>query len=242
MDERRFDGVWIPREIWLDDRLNALEKVILTEIHSLDKGEDHCWAGNEYLAQFCQCSTSKVTKAVSKLIELGYVKVHSFDGRIRRLRSCIVFCTLQSSKKYDSAEQNLLPTNTKNSLEDKHTQRKNAKSVFTEGFDDFWAVYPRAVNKQKAREAWAKLKPDEVIRDKIISDIRRRKNGEWDDIEARYIPHPSTYLNQRRWEDETSAGEKVEREVERDRPLEEVLHHGEDINPEDFGFTPCGGW
>lgn len=225
MEERRFDGVWIPSEIWLDDRLNALDKVILTEIHSLDKGDEHCWAGNDYLAQFCQCSTSKVTKTVSKLIDLGYVKVHSFDGRIRRLRSCITFCTSQNSKKYDSAEQNILPTNITNSLKDKHTPRKSATSVFTEGFDDFWAEYPRPVAKQKAREAWSKVKPDEGVRESILADVRRRKAGEWKDIEERYIPHPSTYLNQRRWEDEP----------ERDREPEKSYGlYCENLSPEEF--------
>lgn len=202
MEERRFDGVWIPREIWLDNRLNALDKVILTEIHSLDNGEEHCFAGNEYLAEFCQCSTSKVTKTVSKLIELGYIKVHSFDGRIRRLRSCITIHTTQNSKMYDSDEQNVLPINITSSEKIKNTQRKREKSVFSDGFDDFWSAYPRPVKKKTAFEVWSKLKPDEELRKKIIADINRRKSSEWSNIEERYIPHPSTYLNQRRWEDE----------------------------------------
>ena len=70
MADRAFRGVWIPREIWLDDRLNALEKFILVEIDSLDSGEDHCWKSNENLAEFCQCSATKVSNAVSKLIKL----------------------------------------------------------------------------------------------------------------------------------------------------------------------------
>lgn len=86
---RDFKGVWIPKEIWLNENLTMLEKVILTEIDSLDN-EEHCVAGNEYLAQFCQCSIPKVTQAVKKLTELGYIEVVSFDGRHRRLRSCIL--------------------------------------------------------------------------------------------------------------------------------------------------------
>jgi hypothetical protein len=58
MDEnkREFKGVWIPREVWLDRRLNALEKVILIEIDSLDSTERGCYASNKYIAEFCQCS------------------------------------------------------------------------------------------------------------------------------------------------------------------------------------------
>lgn len=86
MVEREFKGVWIPREIWLDEKLNMLEKGILTEIDSLDN-ENGCSAGNSYLAKFCQCSETKVSTAISKLIELEYIYVKSFDGRTRILKS-----------------------------------------------------------------------------------------------------------------------------------------------------------
>ena len=84
---RDFKGVWIPKEIWLDENLTVIEKVILVEIDSLDN-EDHCVASNDYLAEFCQCSEGKVSAAVKKLVELGYIEVVSFDGRHRRLKSC----------------------------------------------------------------------------------------------------------------------------------------------------------
>lgn len=89
MDEqqREFKGVWIPKEIWLDERLNALDKMILTEIDSLDKEETGCYASNQYLAKFCQCSESKVSLSISKLIKLNYIYLESFDGRKRVLRS-----------------------------------------------------------------------------------------------------------------------------------------------------------
>ena len=70
-NERDFKGVWIPKTVWLDERLNALDKVILTEIDSLDCGERGCYASNQHIADFCQCSESKVSKAISKLIGLS---------------------------------------------------------------------------------------------------------------------------------------------------------------------------
>ena len=90
MDEfafsRDFKGVWFPREVWLDTRLDMVEKGILIEIHSLDN-KDGCIASNEYLAKFCQTSETKVTRTISKLIDLGYIRVKSFNGRIRTLKS-----------------------------------------------------------------------------------------------------------------------------------------------------------
>ena len=123
MPERDFKGVFIPASVWLDERLNALEKVILTEIDSLD-GEKGCWAGNDYISQFCQCSASKVSKAVSKLIELGYVRVESFNGRNRVLRICLAKNTRQSSRICEADEQNLPQSNIKNNIENKEKRKR----------------------------------------------------------------------------------------------------------------------
>lgn len=105
--ERGFKGIWIPREIWEDTNLNMLEKGILMEIDSLDSSDSGCYATNDYLANFCQCSGSKVSSAISKLIKLGYIECVSFDGRRRQLKSCIAFSKRQPTKNYKAAEQNL---------------------------------------------------------------------------------------------------------------------------------------
>lgn len=86
-ENRDFKGVWIPKEIWLDERLNATEKIIFVEIDSLDSTERGCWASNDYIAAFCQCSARTVSAAISKLTKLGYIYVQSFDGRQRELKS-----------------------------------------------------------------------------------------------------------------------------------------------------------
>ena len=97
-EKRQFKGVWIPKEVWLDSRLNALEKVILVEIDSLDNEEVGCYASNQYLADFCQCSGSKVSNAVSKLIKIGYIYLKNFDGRQRILKSRLANSVRQTLK------------------------------------------------------------------------------------------------------------------------------------------------
>lgn len=82
---RDFKGVWIPRDVWLNTELSALEKVIFVEIDSLD-GEDGCWASNAYLAKFCQCSKDKITQTVKKLQEMNYIEVTNIDGRSRIIK------------------------------------------------------------------------------------------------------------------------------------------------------------
>ena len=111
-DNRDFKGVWIPKEVWLDTRLNALDKVILMEIDSLDQGEKGCYASNEHLATFCQCSKTKVSTAISKLIECGYVYIQNFDGRKRELKSRLSNSERQSIKICNADIQNLKESNT----------------------------------------------------------------------------------------------------------------------------------
>lgn len=85
-NQRQFQGIWIDKTLWLDKRLNALEKIIYAEIQSLDDEETGCFASNEYLAEFCQCSVPKISIAISKLIKLGYLELKSFNGRKRVLK------------------------------------------------------------------------------------------------------------------------------------------------------------
>ena len=84
---RDFKGIWIPKEVWLDTRLGALDKIILVEIDSLDANEEGCYASNQYLADFCQCTETKISTSVSKLIQLRYIEILKFDGRKRFLKS-----------------------------------------------------------------------------------------------------------------------------------------------------------
>lgn len=202
MADRDFKGVWIPKDVWLDTNLTMLEKGILVEIDSLDISDDGCWASNEYLATFCQCSIPKVASAVSKLVDLGYIKRESFDGRRRKLKSCLSFFRRQTYKNYKADLKKVDANNTTINQEIIHTPRKSAKTVFTDGFDEFWAVYPKKDAKQAAVKAWMKLKPDDELKQAIIAGVQRDIDGRWKGAERRYIPNPASYLNGGRWEDE----------------------------------------
>lgn len=130
---RDFKGVWIPKEIWLNEELTLLEKIIFVEIDSLDN-ENHCTAGNEYFATFCNCSESKVSKAIKKLKELGMIEELSFDGRHRKLR--VVKNAMQDSKKCEAESQNLQSNNIDNNTNSKTTvvsKDTTTKSDFTFG-------------------------------------------------------------------------------------------------------------
>lgn len=92
-DTRDFKGIFIPREIWLNPRLTLIDKGVLAEIDSLDRGdEDGCYASNKHFAEMFGCSERQVSASVKKLLTLGYVSFIRTDGRRRYLRSCIKMC------------------------------------------------------------------------------------------------------------------------------------------------------
>lgn len=82
------------------------------------------------------------------------------------------------------------------------TPRKRGDDV-PAGFDEFWSAYPRKVSKPQALKAWRKLSPDTQALQAILAGIERdRRSEQWLRDGGQFIPHPATWLNGRRWEDE----------------------------------------
>lgn len=68
-----------------------------------------------------------------------------------------------------------------------------------DGFERFWAAYPRKDKKKEARQVWDKLKPSEDLLQTMLAAIEEQKRGRnW--IEG-YIPQPPTWLRGERWTD-----------------------------------------
>jgi hypothetical protein len=80
---------------------------------------------------------------------------------------------------------------------------RSAPSWMPERFEGFWKFYPRGEAKQSAMDAWDKLKPDDALIATIgRALVRQKATEEWK--RGVGIPYASTYLNQRRWEDEAT--------------------------------------
>ena len=81
-NERQFKGVWIPKEIWINDNLNLQEKCFLTEINSLDNEERGCFALNEHFAEFFNLSKNRCSEVIKSLQDKGYIDVnYKYDGK-----------------------------------------------------------------------------------------------------------------------------------------------------------------
>lgn len=80
--------------------------------------------------------------------------------------------------------------------------------MYTDEFMQFWKAYPRHTAKAAAFKAWSKLKPDAAMIEMIAQAlIKQRYSDQWLSG-PQFIPHASTWLNQRRWEDEMPQSKK----------------------------------
>lgn len=191
--ERDFKGIWISKEIWLDTRLNSLEKCILAEIDSLDSEERGCYASNDYLAEFCQCSATKVSKAISKLIELEYLFVESFDGRQRVLKSKFTKNAKQPCKICKAEMQNVQESNIDNNKSNNNILQAEAIIAY---------LNEKAGTRFKPVESnlkfiKARLKDNSIERLKAVIDLKVK---EWRGTKMQPYLRPETLFNATKFE------------------------------------------
>lgn len=74
-------------------------------------------------------------------------------------------------------------------------------------FEEFWKQYPRKEGKQNAMKAFEKMCNSEDTYKAIMDGLQKRVKLDWSrrpPEEKKFIPHPSSWLNQSRWLDEVT--------------------------------------
>jgi hypothetical protein len=76
----------------------------------------------------------------------------------------------------------------------------------TDVFELFWSGYPRRIGKAKAREAFTRALRKTTLDTMLTALEWQREQASWQDRDAdgvlRYVPHPASWLNGERWDDE----------------------------------------
>jgi len=147
-----------------------------------------------------------------RLVDCGVIEiVNDKEIRIKNFakRQDTMLSPAERAKKY--REKKKVTSVTKksdesNAREDKIRKEKNrvdkikTTTVVDDGFNSFWNNYPRKIGKSAAGKAWQKLKPP---LDVVLEAIEKQKNSDqWSKDNGKFIPHPTTWLNGKRWEDE----------------------------------------
>ena len=67
-------------------------------------------------------------------------------------------------------------------------------------FLEFWNLYPKKKKKKEALNAWLKVSPP--IQPVLNAIGWQKQQQDWIKEDGKFIPHPATYINGHRWEDE----------------------------------------
>jgi len=119
---------------------------------------------------------------LTKFIELGFIQHNGIRGDVN----------MTSTRRQDVA-----PKAEENRIE------KDKNRVYM--FDQFWEAYPKKEGKGQALKAWDKIKNYEEILPKILYALSwQTKLKNWNKDNGQFIPMPSSYLNNLRWEDKPS--------------------------------------
>lgn len=80
-------------------------------------------------------------------------------------------------------------------------------------FNEFWKHYPKKTNKANAKKSFnKKCKSEEMLQTMIEAIEKQKDSKQWQEANGQYIPHPSTWLNGERWEDELEPAQEKEAE------------------------------
>jgi len=89
------------------------------------------------------------------------------------------------------------------SKKEKTLKKESKEKALATNFKIFWNAYPKKIGKKNCEKWWEKQQPDEALTEKMVQSIAIcLKSKEWVDGDGKFIPHPLTWLNGERWNDE----------------------------------------
>jgi len=141
VSEREFLGIWIPAEVWLDQRLTMTEKAFMAEVESFSKNGKTFHKSNDTIRQQYGITPKTVQRIIKKLVELELLECY-FNGRVRHLSlgSMGKMSTLPG-KNDESASSKFPHTNTVERTT-KNTSKKEVVLPFTEiEFSEMWKAW-----------------------------------------------------------------------------------------------------
>jgi hypothetical protein len=109
----------------------------------------------------------------------------------------------QQTETTNDNQNDKLPTSYRQATDNKQEHKNKRIKEYTPEFLQFYDAYPRHMGKEPAWKAWQKLNGTRPDLSALIAKIDEMKKAEdWTKDKGKYIPHPATWLNQKRWEDE----------------------------------------
>ena len=179
------------------------------------------------LVSICKESEDSIKSGLDELKQFGYLKIIKVmpnkenKGRYEYIYD-IFETPIQEGEKQPLEIQPLENTplyKIYNNIESNIIIKENIK----EKFEKFYSEYPRKVKKDLVRKWFIKNKPSDELFETMMSSLYKfKKTYDWIKENGKYIPYPSSWLNEKRWEDEIEEMKENEKEEE---PVVEIFDY-----------------
>ncbi len=173
---------------------------------------------NLYPLQIDKVSDADIGKWLTQVVEAGLVSVYpAADGK-RYVQIMKFGQQVRSKSKFPEPDGSIVEQQIAPDSNCSHPQ-SNAPvfgGVVEDGcggevatrpvdlFPEFWATYPRKVQKVDAEKAFEKLNVNAELLAVMLAAVRtQRQSKDWQKEGGQFIPYPASWLRGRRWEDVT---------------------------------------
>jgi len=183
----------------LDDPTAKLVLIGIADKYNEDRG--YAWPSVAALAEMADCTERTVSRKLAFLEEAKLIATIRHPTRTNRyflphMTSCRDDTGVGSDRTSDVCSDRT--SDVSRTIINDSEQKDSIKSAF----DSFWEAVPRKVGKKAAMTAF-KAAVKSVKAEVLIAEMERyAKKVEADRTEPRFIVHPTTWLQQGRWEDE----------------------------------------
>jgi DNA-binding MarR family transcriptional regulator len=141
MSEREFLGIWIPAEVWLDQRLTITEKAFLAEVESFSKNGKTFHKSNDTIRQQYGITPKTVQRIIKKLVQLELLECH-FNGRVRHLSLGSMGKMTSLHRQNDESASSKFPHTNTVERTTKNTSKKEVVYPFTQNeFLEMWQTW-----------------------------------------------------------------------------------------------------
>lgn len=159
-----------------------------------------------------QQSLKNVLADFFELTENGYIHkrcdevIAEYHGKSDKARASAM---ARWGSKHKDVDANALPTqserNAKGMLTRNHKPGTN--NQYTSEFESFWKVYDKPSGKANAFKIWKSIKPDTPL----VETILLKANLQAKNVERKFRKDAERWLRDKRWEDEISDVQQVEK-------------------------------
>ena len=219
----------IPANVRYCKGLPPNAKLLYGEITALCNEKGYCWATNRYFAELYEVSNTSISIWISKLKDQGFISVEmeykkgskEILNRYIKILNDPIKENLNTPIKENLKDNTTVINNTLNNKtvvsinRKKHDLLQQPKSVsYSNQFEAFWKLYPKKTGKKFAYTCYQKARmSNDILLPAVKEQIRSKQ---W---QRGYVPNPSTWLNQGRWDDEVME-EKSEVRIEMEETME----------------------